>query len=73
LLDTTKTNSLSPSIRSTDHGYNEVRLEILLDISSIELFINDGEYVISSRIYLDGNYKLEKEGQVNLEINNLII
>ena len=72
-LDTTKTNSLSPSIRSTDHGYKEVRLEILLDISSIELFVNDGEYVISSRIYLDGNYKLEKEGQVILEINNLII
>ena len=71
VLDTSNTNNLYSKIRKTDHGYDEVKLEILLDSSSVELFINDGEFVISSRIYLDDDYTLNTKGNVKLVKNNI--
>ncbi len=70
-LDTTKTNNLYSQIRSTDHGYKEVKLDIYLDTSSIELFINDGEFVISDRIYLDHDYDVIATNNVTFTINNI--
>ena len=70
-LDTTNAKNLYPRIRKTNHGYKDTKFEILLDSSSVELFVNDGEFVISSRIYLDSDYKIETEGTVELKINNL--
>ena len=40
-------------------------IRILLDQSSIELFIDDGKEVISSRVYLDQGYTLEVIGNVS--------
>ena len=71
LLDTVSTNNLYNKIRKTDHGYDEVKLELLLDNSSIELFVNDGEFVISSRIYLDSDYDIIIDGDVELIKNNI--
>lgn len=70
-LDTVSTNNLYNKIRKTDHGYEAVKLEILLDNSSVELFINDGEFVISSRIYLDSDYEIIVDGNVDLIKNNI--
>jgi beta-fructofuranosidase len=72
-LDTLNTNNRYPRKRYTNHGYSEVKLEILLDTSSIELFVNDGEFVISSRIYLDSDYEIEVKGNVVFDCNNLKI
>ena len=69
-LDTLNTNNRYPRKRYSNHGYSEVKLEVLLDTSSIELFINDGEFVISSRIYLDSDYEIEVKGNVVLDVNN---
>lgn len=72
-LDTLNTNNRYPRKRYSNHGYSEVKLEVLLDTSSIELFINDGEFVISSRIYLDSDYEIEVKGNVVLDVNNIKI
>ena len=72
-LDTLNTNNRYPRKRYTNHGYSEVKLEVLLDTSSIELFVNDGEFVISSRIYLDSDYEIEVKGNVVFDCNNLKI
>lgn len=71
-LDTTDTNNLYSKVRRTDHGYKEVKLEILLDSSSVELFVNDGEFVISSRIYLDSDYEIETKGILTINKHNII-
>lgn len=71
LLDTTCTNNLYNKIRRTDYGYDEVKLEVLLDNSSVELFVNDGEFTISSRIYLDTDYDIIVDGDVTLVKNNI--
>lgn len=71
LLDTRFANNLYPTTRYTDHGYKEVEIEILLDVSSVELFINNGEFTITSRVYLNSDYELEKDGDVELVIHDL--
>ena len=70
-LDTVSANNLYNKIRKTDHGYTLTKLEILLDSSSVEVFVNDGEFVISSRIYLDTDYEIIVDGNAELIINNI--
>ena len=45
-----------------------VNLLVFLDTTSIEIFINDGKEVISSRIFIDGAYSILKEGSVDFKI-----
>ena len=51
LLDTTKSNNLDEMIIKTNYQYDKGNIEILLDTSSIEIFINDGKETMTSRYY----------------------
>ena len=64
-LDTRLSNNLNGCIRYTTEHYQHATIRILLDQSSIELFIDDGKEVISSRVYLDQGYTLEVIGNVS--------
>ena len=61
-LDTERANNLNGCVRRTNGSYARCAVRILLDVSSIEVFVNGGEEAISSRIYLDGDYSLETDG-----------
>ncbi len=53
-LDTRNSNNLNGYIRRLDNKYlSEINLRILLDSSSIEIFVNEGKEAISARIYLE--------------------
>lgn len=70
-LDTTNSNNLNGCIRRTNNKYSSGEIRLLLDNSSIELFVNSGLEVISSRIYLDSNYDLEIIGKVDIIVNEI--
>ena len=64
-LDTNLTNNMFGCVRRTNNDYRECEVRILLDVSSIEVFVDGGREVISSRIYIDGNYSLEVNGDIS--------
>ena len=64
-LDTNRTNNLFGCVRRTNRSYDSCDVRILLDVSSIEVFVDNGREVISSRIYIDGDYKTEVLGGVS--------
>lgn len=63
-LDTTHSNNMNGFIRFNDDIINSnYEIRLLLDSSSVELFINKGKELISSRIYLDSQqYKVSLYG-----------
>lgn len=63
-LDTLDANNENGCIRRSNQRYSGCQLRILCDVSSIELFIDDGKEVISSRIYLDGAYSISADKNV---------
>ena len=63
-LDNTKGNSMYDCVRRTNNHYKECSLRILLDTSSIEIFIDHGREAISSRFYIDGKLKMTTYGKV---------
>lgn len=64
-LDTRSANNSFGSIRRTNLNYGSCEVKILLDISGIEVFVDGGREVISSRIYIDGNYRIQTFGGVS--------
>ncbi len=71
-LDTSKSNNMFECIRRTNNRYQEAKLQILLDTSSVEVFVNDGKEVITSRFYIDGEIKLTTHGEIkDLEIRRV--
>ncbi len=64
-LDTNLTNNMFGCVRRTDGRYKDCTVRILLDVSGIEVFVDGGREVISSRIYIDGDYSLERGGNVS--------
>ena len=64
-LDTNLTNNMFGCVRRTNNSYDNCRVRILLDISSIEVFVDGGREVISSRIYIDGNYEMQVNGDIS--------
>lgn len=64
-LDTNLTNNMFGCVRRTNFNYRACEVRILLDVSSIEVFVDGGREVISSRIYIDGNYKIEVNGDIS--------
>lgn len=64
-LDTNSTNNLFGCVRRTNRSYDSCEVRILTDVSSIEVFVDGGREVISSRIYIDGDYKLQVDGGVS--------
>ena len=64
-LDTNRTNNMYGCVRKTNRNYGGCDVRVLLDVSSIEVFVDGGREVISSRIYIDGNYSLEVNGKIS--------
>lgn len=67
-LNTNEANNLNPNFWRSNEKYEMVNLLVFLDTTSIEIFINDGKEVISSRIFIDGAYSILKEGSVDFKI-----
>ena len=57
-LNTINAKNLNGCIRRTNNSFKECELRILLDVCSIEIFVDGGLETISSRIYLDGKYHI---------------
>ena len=53
-LDALRSNNLHENVFRSTGKYSSGKISFLLDTSSIELFINDGEETISTRYYLHG-------------------
>ena len=70
-LDTSNSNNMNPCIRHTNNKYANGEIRVLLDNSSVEIFVNNGIEAISSRIYLDSDYELEVTGQVDILVNEI--
>ena len=64
-LDTNKTNNMFGCVRRTNSSYDTCEVRVLLDVSGIEVFVAGGREVISSRIYIDGEYSLEVNGNIS--------
>ena len=64
-LDNRLGNGMYMCVRRTNHSYKEPHLRILMDTSSLELFIEEGKEVISTRFYIDGNLKLVPSEEMN--------
>ena len=64
-LDTNKTNNMFGCVRRTNSSYDICEVRVLLDVSGIEVFVAGGREVISSRIYIDGEYSLEVNGNIS--------
>ncbi|WP_261833288.1 glycoside hydrolase family 32 protein [Vibrio ishigakensis] len=72
LLDRTHTQiQQGDTIRELPLASEKVELRILSDNSSLELFVNGGEHVMSARVFTDGqSIKLEK-GKASIELYEL--
>lgn len=71
-LDTTGSNNLNETLRHTNDNYKEVKVRVLLDKSSVEMFINDGVETITSRVYIDGDYSLDLSNrEIDITINEI--
>ena len=57
-LDNTHGNGMFDCVRHTNGGYDNCSIRILMATSSIELFVENGKEVISTRFYIDGNLSL---------------
>ena len=64
-LDNSKGNSLYDCVRRTNAAYPDCHLRILLDTSSIEIFVEGGKETISSRFYIDGALSLTLMGETS--------
>ncbi len=63
-LDTLDSNNMCGCIRRTNREYADCEVRILLDVSGIEVFVDGGREVISSRIYIDGISGIKTQGNV---------
>jgi beta-fructofuranosidase len=64
-LDTRFTNNSFGSIRRTNGSYCRCTVRALLDVSGVEVFVDGGREAISSRIYIDGDYRVRTSGGVS--------
>ena len=66
-LNTKGSNNLNECIRHTNNKYQNVELRILLDTSSVEIFVNGGMETITSRVFIGGDYSLKISNE-NIDI-----
>lgn len=73
-LDTTLSNNLNGCIRSTDGCYDKPTVRILLDVSGIEIFVDGGREVISSRMYIEGDLEVtDKQSVCGFEVKQVLV
>ncbi len=65
-LDTARANNLNGCRRSTDCEYDRCEVLVLVDVSGIELFVDGGREAISSRMFIDGQFKLTCRGDAKV-------
>ena len=65
-LDTHQANNLNGCIRKTNNSYTKTVVRVLVDTSSVEVFVDGGKEAISSRIFLDGSYELSTNDNVKV-------
>ena len=70
-LDTMNAKTSHGHVRQTNGRYDRCQVRVLMDTSSIEVFVDGGREVISSRIYIDGDYKLEVNGISEIRIKEI--
>ena len=70
-LNTTGSNNSNETIRNTNNVYLNSKIRVLLDKSSVEIFVNDGKETITSRIFIDGNYELITSNNINIIVNEI--
>ncbi len=71
-LDTRKSNNMCGCIRRTNRSYKNCRIRVLLDVSGIEVFVDGGREVISSRIYIDGTCEIKTQcGVKNVTVRRI--
>ena len=63
-LDNSQGNGMFECLRHTDEAYPECSLRMLLDTSSLEVFVEGGKEVISTRFYIDGELTLSPSGDI---------
>ena len=63
-LDNTESNSMYQCARWTNRAYTTAKLRVLLDTSSIEVFVDGGREVITSRFYIDGELRHSHTGTI---------
>lgn len=66
VLDTRNSNNLNGAIRTTNQCYTQCFVRVLIDSSSVEVFVSGGKEAISSRVYLQGNYKVQTHGGADI-------
>lgn len=67
-LDTRGANNLNGCVRNAPTCSNKASVRILIDVSTIEVFVDGGKQVISSRFYIDGQLKLIKLGDTEVKV-----
>ena len=71
-LNTVGANNLNETLRHTNNIYVNAKIRVLLDKSSVEIFVNDGIETITSRIFIDGNYDLILSNQnISILVNEI--
>ena len=64
-LDTRNANNMNGCVRRTNGVYGSCGVRVLRDVSGIEVFVDGGREVISSRIFVDGVCKIITRGGVD--------
>ena len=63
-LDNAEANSMYSCVRWSNGSYPRCKVRLLLDTSSVELFLEGGKEVITSRVYLDGALRYAINGSI---------
>ena len=66
-LDTADANNLNGCVRRAPSA-KKARVRILIDVSTVEVFVDGGKEVISSRFYIDGKLALLKRGASDVTV-----
>ena len=65
-------NALNKTTTKIESGNDEIKLRLLIDLYSVEVFVNDGEYTMTSTVYAPENaqgisFYSDKQICVNIE------
>ena len=67
-VDNTNANTMYDVVRCTNEKYSNPSIRILVDTSSVEVFVDDGKEVITTRMYIGGQLELICEGNITNKI-----
>lgn len=71
-LDSTASNNGNGCVRYTNNQYKTCNVRVLLDVSGIEVFVDNGREVISSRMYIEGKLVPTVQGKAKIVAVNKV-